>query len=430
MSQCASVSISSNFDSGNIIRVNDGEFGEIRLEIKPDIYTELEKKTHSQWFYFRCVAQKTESTQFEIVNAGKTSFGAGSFPGFTVCFSHDRKTWRRIQNTEYDQERGVLKWSYDWSQAVTKTAYFAYFAPYTYEQHLDLIHRCQLAEGVSHRSLGLTLDGRDIDCLRVGTGPLQAWVIHRQHPGETQASYFAEGFLARLLGLDDDDSGVDGLVARLRKNFTFHIVPNMNPDGSVRGHLRTNACGANLNREWTSSGDYKAPSKERSPEVFYTLQAMDATGVDFFIDVHGDEALPYNFLAGSEGVAHWGPRLKGLHGAFLQAFCRANPDMQSAFSYEPDKPNGANLTVCSNQIAHRFNCLSSTLEMPFKDLLTNPDPKRGWTPARCKKLGASLLDAITYVQPFLRSSEPFWESLPATDAYAAPREPTLATNFV
>ena len=35
----------------------------------------------------------------------------------------------------------------------------------------------------------------------------------------------------------------------------------MNPDGSYRGHLRTNACGANLNREW------KTPTLEKSPEV-------------------------------------------------------------------------------------------------------------------------------------------------------------------
>lgn len=38
-------------------------------------------------------------------------------------------------------------------------------------------------------------------------------------------------------------------------------MPNMNPDGSIRGHLRTNAKGANLNREW------KEPTEERSPEV-------------------------------------------------------------------------------------------------------------------------------------------------------------------
>ena len=49
-------------------------------------------------------------------------------------------------------------------------------------------------------------------------------------------------------------------------------VPNMNPDGTWRGHLRTNASGANLNREWDQ------PTKERSPEVYYTRQAMDEIG--------------------------------------------------------------------------------------------------------------------------------------------------------
>ena len=44
----------------------------------------------------------------------------------------------------------------------------------------------------------------------------------------------------------------------------------MNPDGSWRGHLRTNATGANLNREWLE------PSKERSPEVLAVRSFMDA----------------------------------------------------------------------------------------------------------------------------------------------------------
>ena len=42
----------------------------------------------------------------------------------------------------------------------------------------------------------------------------------------------------------------------------------MNPDGSRRGHLRTNAVGANLNREW------HAPSAEKSPEVLCVRNAM------------------------------------------------------------------------------------------------------------------------------------------------------------
>jgi murein tripeptide amidase MpaA len=58
-------------------------------------------------------------------------------------------------------------------------------------------------------------------------------------------------------------------------------VPNANPDGSRRGHLRTNAAGVNLNREWHE------PTPERSPEVLAIRNAMDETGVALCLDVHG-----------------------------------------------------------------------------------------------------------------------------------------------
>ena len=56
------------------------------------------------------------------------------------------------------------------------------------------------------------------------------------------------------------------------------------------GYLRTNAAGANLNREW------QTPKEDFSPEVFYVLKEMHARGLDFCLDVHGDEALPFNFI--------------------------------------------------------------------------------------------------------------------------------------
>src|SRR3546814_4092300 len=69
------------------------------------------------------------------------------------------------------------------------------------------------------------------------------WLYARQHPGETMAEWWMEGALERLTDVADP-------VARsLRRKARFHIVPNMNPDGSFRGHLRTNAAGVNLNRE-------------------------------------------------------------------------------------------------------------------------------------------------------------------------------------
>ncbi len=70
----------------------------------------------------------------------------------------------------------------------------------------------------------------------------------------------------------------------------------MNPDGSFLGHLRTNACGVNLNREWAEL------SVERSPEVFNVMERMKQTGITLALNVHGDEALPYNFIAGTEVI--------------------------------------------------------------------------------------------------------------------------------
>ena len=75
--------------------------------------------------------------------------------------------------------------------------------------------------------------------------------------------------------------------------------------------------------------------------------------------------------------------LKSLHSAFLAAYCRANPDMQQEFCYEPSEfvEGDTILNIANGQIAHRFDCLSVTLEMPFKDCWSNPDAERGWSPA-------------------------------------------------
>lgn len=308
-----------------------------------------------------------------------------------------------------------------------------YFPPFSYEQHLELIEKCSVSPRCEVMTIGKSLQGRDIECIKTGTGPLVAWVIHRQHPGESQAEYFARGLLGRLLGLDDQGS-VDGMTKNALRAFTFYIVPNMCPDGSVLGHIRTNACGANLNREWCDSpdkcGGYKAPSLERSPEVHCVLNKMDETGCDIFCDVHGDEEFPYNFIAGSEGVKHWGPRLMGLQGAFLAAYERSNSDMQREYSYDPDDALGAALNICSNQIADRFDCLSVTLEMPYKDCSTNPDPERGWSTGRCEKLGANLIDAFYYVRDWVRTDEPFWEKLGEKDAYIRPCEPEVRGHTI
>jgi murein tripeptide amidase MpaA len=200
-----------------------------------------------------------------------------------------------------------------------------------------------------------------------------------------------EGAIERLL----DDS--DPVVRKLREAATFHVVPNMNPDGSRRGHLRTNAAGVNLNREWHS------PSAEKSPEVFHVRNEMDKTGVDFAMDVHGDEAIAANFLAGFEGIPSFKPEQQDVFDAFSAALVRATPDFQTAKGYAIPAPGQANLSMSTAQLAERFGAVSMTLEMPFKDNEDLPDPLHGWSPERCRLLARSCLDALHAALPELRA---------------------------
>lgn len=272
------IDVNAAFDSGNIELVGiDGD--RVDLNIRRDAHSDF-----YQWFHFRVAGVKGRTLTFRLMNAGGAAYAFG-WPGYRPRVSTGRQQWAMVEASAY--EDGVLSFTHRFDGDV---AWFAYFAPYSMERHNDLIARMAAMPGVSHRALGQSLEGQSIDCLDLGTGPRQVWIYARQHPGESMAEWFMEGALEKLTNPGD------ATAALLREKATLHLVPNMNPDGSCRGHLRTNAAGVNLNREW------HAPTPERSPEVLCVRNAMDATGVDWAMDVHGDEAIPANFLAGFEGI--------------------------------------------------------------------------------------------------------------------------------
>lgn len=368
------IAISAAFDSGNIDVISAAAPDKIELAIRKDNQSDF-----YQWFHFRLTGAAGQEVTMRIVNCGGAAYAFG-WPGYKARVSEDRVNWTQA---ETDYADGVLTIRY---RPRTNSAWFAYFAPYSMERHADLIARVAQAPGVDVEVLGQTLDGQDLDLVTLGEGDRKVWIIARQHPGESMAEWFAEGVLERLI------DPADPVARRLRAKASFHIVPNMNPDGSRRGHLRTNAVGVNLNREW------HAPSPERSPEVYHVLERMKQTGVDFALDAHGDEAIPHVFLAGFEGIPSLTERQLGLFKRYSETLKRISPDFQTTAGYEPSAPGQGNLSMSTNAIAERFGCLAMTLEMPFKDADDHPDPVTGWSPARSKAMGrdclAALLDLI------------------------------------
>ena len=365
--------ISSNFDGGNIVCLDSENPADVRLEIRKDNQSDF-----YQWFYFRAAGVRDLDCRYVITNAAGAAYQKG-WEDYRAVASYDREFWFRV-DTRFDGENLVIE-----HNAAADQVYFAYFAPYSMERHADLLAFAGASERCRVETLGLSLDGQTMDCLVFGNeapGSRRIWIVARQHPGETMAEWWMEGLINRLV--DDSDPVVDALLDKA----AVYLVPNMNPDGSRRGHLRTNAAGSNLNREW------EEPSAEKSPEVLCVLERIEQTGLDFGLDVHGDEALPYNFIAGTEGIPGWNETRERQLALFKATLASLNPDFQTERGYPRNAPGSANMSYCSNSLARRFGKLVMTLEMPFKDASGTPDAVQGWSPERCAQLATSCLDAL------------------------------------
>ncbi|WP_448582868.1 M14 family metallopeptidase [Thermaurantiacus sp.] len=369
-----SASIASAFDSGNIRVLRQDGPSAFTLSIVPDAGGEF-----FQWFHFRLSGARGQEACLRITGLNRSAYPLG-WPGYRARISADRQIWRAAPTSfDSNEEEGTL------TIRVTPESdhlWIAYFAPYSIERHHDLVARMAILPGVRARVLGSSLDGQPIDCLEMGEGEREVWFYARQHPGETMAEWWMEGALEALT----DPGFAPG--ARLLAQARLHLVPNMNPDGSARGYLRTNAAGANLNREWAN------PTATRSPEVLAVRSAMEATGVDFALDVHGDEALPHVFIAGFEGVPGVTEgQLRGLE-RYKALLLAHSPDFQTKVGYPPSAPGKANLSMSTNQLASRFGCIAATLEMPFKDCADTPTPETQWSPERSKTLARACLAAL------------------------------------
>lgn len=369
------INISSNFDSGSISVIKANNFDDIQVKIAHDSNSEF-----LQYFYFRINGIHGQYCKVKILNASETTYPF--WENYNVYGSYDKKNWFLL-DTAYNGRELEIEFESDYS-----TIYLAYYPPYTYEQHLALIAQCQLHPMVQHHVIGQTVQQRDIDLLQVGLpnkNKKKVWVIARQHPGESMAEWFMEGFLQRLLS-DDDAVG-----RKLLEKCIFYVVPNMNVDGSILGNLRSNAAGINLNREWNN------PSKDKSPEVYYVENKMKAIGLDMCLDVHGDEEIPYNFISAAEGIPNYTKKIERLENQFIEAWKSYTPDFQSKYGYEKDEPGKADLSICTPFLANYFKTLALTIEMPFIDNHDLPDLLVGWSPERSKNLGKSVLNPILNV---------------------------------
>lgn len=362
--------IRADFDSGNILVLDQTDPQRVQLAIRKDT-----NSAHFQWFHFKVEGLVPgQCYGFELTNAGQAAY-PHAWDGYQAVASYDQQHYFRVATT---YEQGVLRFQLT---AQSDTVWFCYFEPYSRLRHTMLMAKALNIPGVALPASGRSVDGRVIDLVHVPSRhptPRKVWIIAQQHPGEHMAEWFMEGLIEHL---------ANGAVPAL-EYAEFYLVPNMNPDGTVAGHLRTNAAGVDLNRAWQSA------DPQHSPEVYFVLQQMQQTGVDIFLDIHGDEAIPYVFTAGCEGNPGYTPAMAEEAAQFRQRLLDSGAEYQTEQGYPVDAFGEANLTLACNAVGERFGCMAFTLEMPFKDHDLSPNLQTGFNGARAKRLGQDVLDVL------------------------------------
>ncbi|WP_092400934.1 MULTISPECIES: M14 family metallopeptidase [Candidatus Ichthyocystis] len=371
------ITVNSAFDSGAIDIIDVSDPLNIRLNIRRDLASEFR-----QWFCFRVTGKCSQKYVIRLCNHGDTSYKDG-FNDYNAFVSTDYENWERVP-CHIDGSNFCITYT-----SPTSFFYISYFEPYTWERHIRLLSVANKSGIAQIETWGVSKEGRPIDAVVINSSlnmQRKVWLIARQHPGETMAEFFMEGFIHRLLDTTDKVS------SELRKLCSFYMVPNMNPDGSVHGNLRTNCSGKNLNREWTN------PSADGSPEVLYVRNQMHEIGVDCFFDVHGDESIPYVFtdpcLDNSVGKNDVERMSNDEHHllSMIEKHCR---NFQYKTGYEHSHYTEEEiLSMARGYVSKVFSCPSITIEMPFKDHTPNKNPKTGWNGCRSIELGKEWVDGL------------------------------------
>ncbi len=360
-------SIDTDFFGGSIEIVRLPRRGAIELALRSDSAADIR-----QWFHFQLADDRPR--EIVITNAGEATFPNG-WDDYQVSVAHGR-SWSRA-STRY--EDGALVIDHRPRAALTS---YAYFAPYPERRLARTLSRVNACPWGEVQELGETIEGRGLMLCDLGDddAELTFWIVARQHPGETPASWLAEGLLCRLC--DAEDEAVRDLLTRAR----VMVVPLANPDGAALGNHRTSASGVNLNRVWDDPDD-------DAPEVQAMLAAIRAGDVHLFLDVHADEAATFAFASCSEGNPSFSDDIAAAEAALRDDLAELTHEFVDEPFYDLDEPGQADLSCAANQVGESFGCASITLELPIK-AAGDERVRAGWSARRAVDFGAGLVDVL------------------------------------
>jgi hypothetical protein len=168
--------------------------------------------------------------------------------------------------------------------------------------------------------IGQSEHGRPLPLITVGADASvsanEIWVVAREHPGETPASWVLEGFLNTLL---DSPAG-----SRLLADYRFRIVPMVNVDGVADGLYYRTPSGIDLAQDWVEFRALESAALHNAMRA-----ALDDRRVALVINLHSANAPKSHFFLETP-ADRLSPALAELQRRLIEASADIHPQFQVA----------------------------------------------------------------------------------------------------
>ena len=178
--------------------------------------------------------------------------------------------------------------------------------------------------------VGRSIEGRAINAVTMGTGPITVLLWSQMHGDESTASMSLADIIHWFAASPEDD----GLRRKLEDRLTITMIPMLNPDGAER-FIRHNAIGIDVNRD---------ARRLATPEGRILKAVRDSLEADFGFNLHdqgsrsagpeGDLVAIALLAPAADEDGSWGPvrqRARQLSAVIAAALQEEIPDLVARY---------------------------------------------------------------------------------------------------
>ncbi|MFC1713394.1 M14 family zinc carboxypeptidase [Candidatus Poribacteria bacterium] len=227
----------------------------------------------------------------------------------TNCFlSSDGNSWSSVPAEKTTDNHLRFQVHMD-----TDKLYLARLEPYTLSDLSKLIAEIQGHQLVGITSIGQTVEGRELEIIRVGKleAPYRVLLRARSHAWEPGGNWVIQGLVKNLL---QDNNQAQQYLDR----YCVYIMPIANKDGVAHGYTRFNVMGKDLNRDWDRPADVRYAPENCALENWLDGMIQAEMCPHLGIDLHNDNGGRLHLSRPENGLERYLNRMEHFESLMFQ----------------------------------------------------------------------------------------------------------------